>query len=67
MELNAPSVTIKPKRPMEKQWRSIEEYKNGTDLTSEKKREQKHKNEVLDVLDSKIVEAPASRRDFLKL
>ncbi len=52
---------------MEKQWRSIEEYKNGSDLTSEKKREQKHKNEVLDVLDSKIVDAPASRRDFLKL
>ena len=52
---------------MEKQWRSIEEYKNGRDLTSENKKEQKHKNEVLDVLDSKIVEAPASRRDFLKL
>ena len=68
MELNAPSVTIKPQtthgKTVEK-YRRI--YKNGRDLTSEKKKEQKHKNEVLDVLDSKIVEAPASRRDFLKL
>ncbi len=29
--------------------------------------EEKHKNAVLDVLDSKVVDAPASRRDFLKL
>ncbi|RLD72203.1 MAG: molybdopterin oxidoreductase [Bacteroidetes bacterium] len=58
---------LNPKRPMEKQWRSIEEYKNGRKLTSEKKSEKKHKNAVLDVLDSKVVDAPASRRDFLKL
>jgi len=52
---------------MEKQWRSIDEYKNGGQLDEEKKVEKKHKNAVLDVLDSKVVDAPASRRDFLKL
>ena len=51
---------------MEKQWRSIDEYKNGRNLKSEQQREQKHKNEVLDVLDSKMVDAPASRRECLK-
>ncbi|MEN8227864.1 MAG: 4Fe-4S dicluster domain-containing protein [Bacteroidota bacterium] len=53
--------------PMEKQWRSIEEYKNGRDLYEERSGESKHKNAVLDLLDSSVVEAPASRRNFLKL
>jgi len=52
---------------MKKQWRSIEEYKNGPDRQQERSAEGRHKNEVLDVLDSKLVDAPASRRDFLKL
>jgi len=52
---------------MEKQWRSIEEYKNGRKLNKEQQNEDKYKNAVLDVLDSKLVDAPASRRDFLKL
>ncbi len=52
---------------MEKQWRSIEEYKNGSDLNEEVIGESRHKNAVLDVLDSNVVDAPASRRDFLKL
>jgi len=52
---------------MEKQWRSIDEYKNGRNPESERQKEAKHKNAVLDVLDSKLVDAPASRRDFLKL
>ena len=52
---------------MEKQWRSLEEYKNGRTPKEEKSVESKHKNAVLDVLDSKTIEAPASRRDFLKL
>lgn len=52
---------------MEKQWRSIEEYKNGRGLKEDRAGESKHKNAVLDVLDSKAVDAPASRRDFLKL
>ena len=52
---------------MEKQWRSLNEFKNGRDLHSEQQHDKKHKNAVLDVLDSKVVDAPASRRDFLKL
>ena len=52
---------------MEIQWRSLEEYKNGRTPKEEKSVESKHKNAVLDVLDSKTIEAPASRRDFLKL
>lgn len=52
---------------MEKQWRSIEEYNNGRDLGEEKRNESRHKNAVLDVLDSRAVDAPSSRRDFLKL
>lgn len=52
---------------MEKHWRSIEEYTSGPVREKESLREKKHKNEVLDLLDSKVVEAPASRRDFLKL
>ncbi|MGW8316111.1 MAG: hypothetical protein ACWGNV_10955 [Bacteroidales bacterium] len=52
---------------MEKQWRSLEEYKNGPDRQQEKSAESKHKHAVLDVLDSELVEVPASRRDFLKL
>jgi len=52
---------------MENQWRSIEELKNGRDLSSEHHVERKHKNAVIDVLDSSVVDAPASRRDFLKL
>lgn len=52
---------------MEKQWRSIEEYKNGKNREEERVTETKHKNAVLDVLDSKAVDASGSRRDFLKL
>jgi len=52
---------------MEKQWRSLEEYKNGRTPKEENSVESKHKNAVLDVLDSKAIETPASRRDFLKL
>ena len=52
---------------MEKQWRSIEEYNKGTDPYQEVQAEEKHKNAVLNVLDSSVVDAPASRRDFLKL
>ena len=52
---------------MEKQWRSIEEYQKGIDSSQEIRTEEKHKNAVLNVLDSSVVDAPASRRDFLKL
>ena len=52
---------------MEKQWRSIEEYKNGRDQSEKKGGEEKRRNAVLDVLDSRAVDVPASRRDFLKL
>ncbi|MDX2431379.1 MAG: hypothetical protein QNK35_10620, partial [Bacteroides sp.] len=58
---------LNPDHPMEKQWRSIEEYKKGIDPSQEIRTEEKHKNAVLNVLDSKIVDAPATRRDFLKL
>jgi molybdopterin-containing oxidoreductase family iron-sulfur binding subunit len=52
---------------MEKHWRSIDEYKHGPDQTKDRFGESAHKNAVLDLLDSKAVEASASRRDFLKL
>jgi len=52
---------------MEKQWRSIEEFKNGRIREEERGTESKHKNAILDVLDSKVVDASGSRRDFLKL
>jgi molybdopterin-containing oxidoreductase family iron-sulfur binding subunit len=52
---------------MEKQWRSIEEYKHGKNREEESGTESRHKNAVLDVLDSKVVDASGSRRDFLKL
>ncbi|MCK4751542.1 MAG: hypothetical protein KAT15_31005, partial [Bacteroidales bacterium] len=52
---------------MEKQWRSIEEFKNGRELSEKERGEEKHRHAVLDVLDSNVVDAPASRRDFLKL
>jgi len=52
---------------MEKQWRSIEEYNKGRDLDEERREEAVHKNAVLDLLDSRVVDVPASRRDFLKL
>jgi molybdopterin-containing oxidoreductase family iron-sulfur binding subunit len=42
---------------MEKHWRSLEEYKNCTDPHQENRT----------VPDSRVVDAPASRRDFLKL
>ena len=58
---------LNPVYPMEKQWRSIEEYKNGRIREEERGTESKHQNAVLDVLDSKVVEASGSRRDFLKL
>jgi Fe-S-cluster-containing dehydrogenase component len=53
--------------PMKKQWRSIDEYKNGRNREEERGTESQHKNAVLDMLDSKVVEASGSRRDFLKL
>lgn len=52
---------------MEKQWRSIEEYNKGRVREEERREEGIHKNAVLDLLDSKVVDLPASRRDFLKL
>ncbi len=52
---------------MEKQWRSIEEYHGGRDPDGEKKVEETDRNAVVDLLDSRVVDAPASRRDFLKL
>ena len=52
---------------MEKYWRSIEEYKNGSDPGEERGAREEHKNVVVDLLDSKVVEASGSRRDFLKL
>ncbi len=58
---------LNPDHSMEKQWRSIEEYNKGTDPYQEVQAEEKHKNAVLNVLDSSVVDAPASRRDFLKL
>ncbi|MDF1575077.1 MAG: 4Fe-4S dicluster domain-containing protein [Bacteroidales bacterium] len=52
---------------MEKHWRSIEEYRDGRNPEEVDSDEDKHKNAVLDLLDSKAVEASGSRRDFLKL
>ena len=52
---------------MKTYYKSIEEFKYGRDLPSEKTSEQTNKNAVLDMLDSKVTEATASRRDFLKL
>ena len=52
---------------MEKQWRSIEEYKKGPEPDQERQVEEKHKNVVLDILDSSVAEASGSRRNFLKL
>jgi len=52
---------------MEKHWRSLDEYKNGPDLSEDQSGESAHKNAVLDLLDSKVVDAAGSRRDFLKL
>lgn len=52
---------------MEKQWRSIEEYKKGPQPDQDRQVEEKHKNVVLDILDSSVVEASGSRRNFLKL
>ncbi len=53
--------------PMEKHWRSIEEYKDGRKPEVDHSLEKKHQNAVLDLLDSKAVQASGSRRDFLKL
>jgi Fe-S-cluster-containing dehydrogenase component len=52
---------------MEKYWRSIDEYKDGRSTEEVRGVEEKHKNAVLDLLDSKAVDGSASRRDFLKL
>jgi len=52
---------------MEKYWRSIEEYKNGSSPREERGVREEHENVVVDLLDSKVVEASGSRRDFLKL
>ncbi len=51
---------------MKKYWKSLEERDN---LSVDRREVQahKHKNAVIDLLDSKTVDQPASRRDFLKL
>ena len=51
---------------MKKYWKSLEERENLSVDRSEIQ-EHKHKNAVIDLLDSKTVDQPASRRDFLKL
>ncbi len=54
--------------PMEKQWRSLEEYTHGPDKTTENRGEEDQKNQVIDLLSSKkAMGGQASRRDFLKL
>jgi Fe-S-cluster-containing dehydrogenase component len=52
---------------MEKHWRSIEEYRDGRNPEEERSNGEKHQNLVVDLFDSKAVEASGSRRDFLKL
>ncbi|HER07832.1 MAG TPA: 4Fe-4S dicluster domain-containing protein [Bacteroides sp.] len=52
---------------MEKHWRSIEEFHGGKDPGPETEAGQEHRNAVLDLLDSRAVDSPATRRDFLKL
>ena len=42
---------------MQKHWRSIEEYHRGPDPKQERLAEEKHKNAMLNVLDSKVVDA----------
>jgi Fe-S-cluster-containing dehydrogenase component/anaerobic selenocysteine-containing dehydrogenase len=58
---------LKQAIPMEKHWRSIEEYRDGRNPEEERSSGEKHENIVVDLLDSKVVEASGSRRDFLKL
>ncbi|MFC2112412.1 Fe-S-cluster-containing hydrogenase [Bacteroidota bacterium] len=51
---------------MKKYWKSLEERENLS-IDRQEIEEHKHKNAVLDLLDSKTVDQQASRRDFLKL
>ena len=51
---------------MKKYWKSLEDRENLS-IDSQEVREYKHTNAVIDLLDSKTVEQPASRRDVLKL
>ena len=51
---------------MKKYWKSLEDRENLS-IDSQEVREHKHTNAIIDLLDSKTVEQPASRRDFLKL
>ncbi|MFC2081376.1 TAT-variant-translocated molybdopterin oxidoreductase [Bacteroidota bacterium] len=51
---------------MKKYWKSLEERENLS-INPQEIVEHRHENVVLDLLDSKTVDQPASRRDFLKL
>ena len=51
---------------MKKYWKSLEEREDQRPARNAPE-ERKHKNAVLDMLDSKAVEGRATRRDFLKL
>ena len=51
---------------MKKYWKSLEE-RNDLSHNHQEIKEHKHKNAVLDLLDSETVSQQASRRDFLKL
>ena len=52
--------------PVKKYWQSLEGRENLRIDTGENP-EDSHQNAVIDLLDSKTVDQPASRRDFLKL
>jgi Fe-S-cluster-containing dehydrogenase component len=52
--------------PVKKYWQSLEERENLRIDTGENP-EDSHQNAVIDLLGSKTVDQPASRRDFLKL
>ncbi len=52
--------------PVKKYWQSLEE-REKLSVDKGANPEESHKNAVIDLLDSKTVDQPASRRDFLKL
>lgn len=54
-------------KPMNKYWKSPDELKFGPLKEKEPKLEMDHKNAVIDLFDSNVVEKNTSRRDFLKL
>jgi Fe-S-cluster-containing dehydrogenase component len=58
---------LNPMQFMDKHWRSIEEYRNGKVAGADSKGAREHRNDILDLLNSRAVKLPASRRDFLKL